>query len=155
MENVEQSSKGFPKQSIKQFLGAFEHTGSPNEVSPNKVNSVASQFVDTFLVAGPDGSMVVQASDFAQALPRRRKMFDEWGCRSTKLDSLVETRLDSRYVMAETKWRMSFSHGDGESSDVVVGSTYILDTKDELKIVLYLTHQDIASVLREWGILRS
>lgn len=56
--------------------------------------------------------------------------------------------------MAETKWRMMFAHGEAQVSDVLVGSTYVLDTKDEMKILFYLTHQDITTVLRERGILR-
>jgi len=135
-------------ESIRQFFSAFEHTGSPIESS-----SPVSQFADTFLVAGPDGAMAIKASDFALALPKRRKMFDEWGCRSTKLESVAVTELDSRYAMAETTWRMTFVHGDRQSSDVVVRSTYILDTKDEMKILFYLAHQDITAVLRERGIL--
>ena len=39
-------------------------------------------------------------------------------------------------------------------SDVLVGSTYVLDTKNELEILFYLTHQDITTVLRERGILQ-
>lgn len=81
-------------------------------------------------------------------------MFEQMGHRSTKLESAVVTELDDRYVMAETKWRMTFAHGEGQLSDVVVGSTYLLDTKAELEILLYLMHQDITTVLRERGILQ-
>jgi len=74
-------------------------------------------------------------------------MFDKMGCRSTKLATVTVTKLGDRYAMAETKWLMTFAHGDGQSSDVSVGSTYIVDTKGALKILLYLTHQDITTVL--------
>ena len=133
---------------IEEFLSTFEHNESRHDAA-----ALASRFADTFLVAGPDGTRVVKASDFALALPRRQKMFDEMGCRATKLESAVVTKLDDRYAMAETKWRMTFVHG-GKSSDVVVGSTYVIDTKDEPRILFYLTHQDIAMVLRERGILQ-
>jgi hypothetical protein len=56
--------------------------------------------------------------------------------------------------MAETKWRMTFAHGEGQLSDVLLGSTYVLDTKNELEILFYLTHQDITTVLRERRILQ-
>ena len=136
-------------QSIEDFLRAFEHTENHLEV-----NALVSQFADTFLVAGPDGARVVKASDFALVLPKRQQMFEQMGHRSTKLESAVVTELDDRYVMAETKWRMTFAHGEGQLSDVVVGSTYLLDTKAELEILLYLMHQDITTVLRERGILQ-
>ena len=134
---------------IEEFLKSFEHTDKPREV-----DSLVSQFADTFLVAGPDGSRAVKASDFALALPKRQEMFDKMGCRSTKLATATVTNLDDRYAMAEAKWLMTFAHGDGQASEVPVGSTYIIDTKGELKILFYLTHQDITTVLRERGILQ-
>lgn len=135
---------------IEEFLRAFEHTGNRRDN-----DALVSQFAETFLVAGPDGARAVRASDFALALPKRQKMFDEMGCRSTKLDSVVVTKLDECYVMAETKWLMRFAHGEGQPKDVVVGSTYIIDTGGEPKILFYLTHRDITTVLREAGILRA
>ena len=126
-------------ESITAFLRAFERTAHPEDVA-----ALAACYADTFLVAGPDGTMAVKRSDFALALPRRKKMFDEMGCRSTKLGSAVVTRLDNRYAMAETTWKMQFG-----GSEVEVGSTFVLDTKDDLKILFYLTHQDIGTVLRE------
>ena len=131
-------------ESITTFLRAFERTDTRDEVS-----ALAGCFADTFLVAGPDGTMAVKRGDFVLALPRRKKMFDEMGCRSTKLGSAMITSLDDRYAMAETTWNMGFAQADGHLSEVSVRSTFILDTKDELKILFYLTHQDIGTVLRE------
>jgi hypothetical protein len=102
----------------------------------------------------PDGARAVKASDFALMLPKRQEMFEKMGCRSTNLATVTVTKLDDRYAMAEAKWLMTFAHGDRQSSDVLVGSTYIVDTKGELKILFYLTHQDIMTVLRERGILK-
>jgi hypothetical protein len=133
---------------IEEFLRAFEHTDEQHDI-----DALVSRFADTFLVASPDGARTIRASDFALALPKRQKMFDEMGCRSTKLDAVIVTKLDERYVMAETKWRMSFAYGEGQAKDVVVGSTYIVDTRDDPKILFYLSHQDITKALREAGIL--
>ena len=128
---------------ITAFLRGFERTDERGDVA-----ALAACYADTFLVAGPDGTRAVRREDFALALPKREKMFDEMGCRSTKLGSAVVTRLDDRYAMAETTWKMDF-----KGREVEVGSTFIVDTNDELKVVLYLTHQDIGTVLRENGIL--
>ncbi len=130
-------------ESIITFLRAFERTDTRGDVA-----ALAASYADTFLVAAPDGTRAVRRDDFALALPRREKMFDEMGCRSTKLGLATVTRLDDRYAMAETTWKMDF-----KGREVEVGSTFILDTKDELKIVLYLTHQDVRTVLKERGML--
>ena len=81
-------------------------------------------------------------------------MFEQMGHRSTKLDSAVVTELDGRYLMAETNWRMTFAHGEGQLTELLVGSTCVLDAKDELAILLYVTHQDITTPMRERGILQ-
>ena len=135
---------------VEEFLKVFEHAEKHHEVE-----TLVSRFAETFLVAGPDGARVVKASDFALILPKRQQMFEQMGHRSTKLESVVVTELDGRYVMAETKWRMTFADSEGQVSAVLLGSTYVLDTKDKLAILLYLTHQDITTVLRERGILQS
>jgi hypothetical protein len=135
-------------ESITTFLRAFGRTDNPGEIA-----ELARCFAETFIAAGPDGPTVIRQQDFALALPRRKKMFDEMGCRSTSLDTVVVTKLDDRYALAETTWLMRFAHGDQQMSNVSVGSTFILDTKNELKILFYLSHQDIATVLRERGIL--
>jgi len=135
-------------ESITAFLRTFERTETREEVS-----TLASCYAETFFVAGPDGSRAVRREDFALALPRRKKMFDEMGCRWSKLGSAVVTRLDERYAMAETTWKMGFKRGEGPITEIEVGSTFILDTKDELEVVVYLSHQDIGTVLREREVL--
>ena len=135
-------------ESITVFLRTFERSETREEVS-----TLASCYAETFFVAGPDGSRAVRREDFALALPRRKKMFDEMGCRWSKLDSAVVTRLGDRYAMAQTTWKMGFERGEGPITEIEVGSTFILDTKDELKVVVYLSHQDIGTVVRERGAL--
>jgi hypothetical protein len=158
-----------PTQSIAEFLSAFERTENPHQIA-----QLASCFADPFLAASPGGAVVVSAADFALALPRRRKIFDELGCRSTRLASIVETKLDDRYVLVETKWLMVFARGEGQTRDILVGSTFILDTMNSdtgngdtgngdtgnsdtlkgdtiggLKVIFYLNHQDVIAILRE------
>lgn len=133
-------------QSLEMFLRTLEHAGD--------ISKAVSCFADTFLAAGPDGVTVVKTADFALALPRRKKMFEEMGCRSATLDSVIETKLDARYTMAQTKWRMTFVRGEAQPVHFLVGSSYIIDTHDEWKILLYLSHQDITTLMRRQGILQ-
>jgi hypothetical protein len=137
-------------EAITTLLRTFERNSTRDDVA-----ALAQCYAEKFLAAGPDGAMVVNRQDFALALPRREAMFDQMGCRSTKLDSVTVTKLDDRYAMAETTWRMTFAHDEDQLSDVSVGSSFILDTKDDLKILFYLSHQEIAAVLRERGILKA
>ena len=137
-------------EAITTLLRAFERNSTRDDVA-----ALAQCYADNFLAAGPAGVSVVNRHDFALALPRRKAMFDQMGCRSTKLDSVTVTKLDDRYAMAETTWRMTFAHGEDKLSEVCVGSSFIFDIKDDLKILFYLSHQEIAAVLRERGILKA
>lgn len=135
-------------EAIERFFRTFESNSNSN------VGATVSQFADVFMAASPQGAQTVRASDFAIAIPRKKQLFDSLGCRNTELVSLTETRLDARYTMARTEWKMSFARPGEESQDVVAESVYIVDTGgDELKIVFYLASQDLMQVLKDRGLL--
>lgn len=134
---------------IETFFRDFEQRSDSGDIP-----ALLPQFANTFMAAGPQGAICIRAADFALALPKRKQFFDSLGCRSTSLVSLEQNRLDARYVVAKTRWRMTFAQGDGETREALADSTYIVDTSGEsFKIVFYLAHQDHMTMLREQGIL--
>jgi hypothetical protein len=134
---------------VDRFFEAFQRASNSDDIL-----SMVSHFAEAFLAAGPRGAQCVRSADFAKALPKRKQLFHRLGCQPATLVSLQQTPLDNRYVMAKTTWRFDFARGNHQMGEVLVDSTYLLDTSaDEFKIVLYLTHQDIMEVLRERGIL--
>jgi len=138
-----------PSEVIERFFRTFEsNTNSDN------VAATVSLFADVFMAASPQGAQAVRGGDFALALPRKKQLFDSLGCRSTELVTLTETRLDARYTMASTQWKMTFARPGSEPQDVVAESVYIVDTGGaEPKIVFYLANQDLMQVLKERGLL--
>lgn len=137
-----------PSDAIKRFFRTFESNASSHDVSAQVL-----QFADVFMAANPQGAQAVRVGDFAVALPKRKQYFDSLGCQSTALVSLEENRLDARFVMAKTRWRMTFARGD-EMKDVLADSIFIVDTAVEgFKIVFYLANQDLMQMLKEHGIV--
>lgn len=133
---------------LERFFRAFESNASSNDISAQ-----VAHFADVFMAASPQGSQAVHASDFAVALPRRKQLFDRLGCKSTALVSLEERPLDARYVMASTRWHMTFAPNESKTEDVLVDSIYIVDTGGEaFKIVFYLAAQDLMQILKQRGI---
>jgi hypothetical protein len=133
---------------IETFFREFEQRSDRGDIP-----ALLPQFADTFMAAGPQGAQCIRATDFALALPKRKQFFDSLGCRSTSLVSLEQNRLDTRYVVAKTRWRMTFLQ-EGATREALADSTYIVDTSGEsFKIVFYLAHQDHMTMLREHGIL--
>jgi hypothetical protein len=130
------------------FFQEYEYNSTRSETG-----AVISQFAETFLVAGPQGAQVVPANVFALALPRRKKQFEEMGCRSTELLSLRETTLGNHYVMAETEWRMTFVRGGNPPEEITVASTFIVYIGHEQpKIVFYLPQHDVMALLKNRGV---
>jgi hypothetical protein len=133
---------------METFFNDFERNSNLSETG-----ALISQFAETFLVAGPQGAQVVPANAFAHALPRRKKQFEEMGCRSTDLMSLRETALGNHYVMAETEWQMTFVQGEKSPEEIRVASTFIVYTGDEQpKIVFYLPQNDVMAMLKNRGV---
>lgn len=135
--------------SIEPFFRAFESKNNAGNMT-----DLAALFADTFMAAGPQGTQAVRASDFALALPKRKQLFDKLGCRSTALVSVHETPLDTRFVMAGTRWRMTFVRDPEQAQDVIVDSVFIVDKgTDPFKIVFYLANQDVMEILKRRGIM--
>ena len=138
---------------VSQAVDLFFRTFQAN-ASGHDVDAQVSQFADVFMAANPQGAQAVRVGDFAMALPRKKQFFDQLGCRSTELISLREQRLDARYVMASTQWKLTFVQPENKTQDVVAESIYILDTGgDAPKIVFYLANQDLMQILKDRGLL--
>ncbi len=140
-------------EAIERFFRTFESNSSSNDVA-----TAVSQFADVFMAAGPQGKQAVRSEDFALALPRRKQLFESLGHRFTELVGLRETRLDARFVMARTQWKMTFARDENEPRDIVVDSVYIVDTgaaADAAKIIFYLANQDLMEVLKDSGIVNA
>jgi hypothetical protein len=138
-------------ESIERFFRTFEANASSDDV-----DTAAAQFSDVFMAAGPHGTQAVRAADFARALPKRKQLFQDLGHQSTQLVSLIEKRLDARYVLATTQWKMTFAGSGTSPKAIVVDSAYIVDAAlPQPKIVFYLANQDLMQVLKDAGIMNS
>ena len=138
-----------PSEAMERFFRTFE-----SNTMSDSVDSAVSQFAEVFMAASPHGAQAVRAVDFALALPKRKQLFDRMGCRSTELVWLREQRLDARYSLASTHWKMTFERPDTPKQHVVIESAYIVDTGGDVpKIVFYLANQDLMQILKERGLL--
>jgi hypothetical protein len=131
--------------SVEAFLRQFELNNNKSDFP-----ATASQFADTFMAAGPQGAQCVRVRDFVLALPKRKQLFESFGCHSMQLISVDAHSLGERYCMAYTRWRMHFAESDLSTKAVFVDSTFIVETTEQqFQIVLYLAHQDALAILKE------
>jgi hypothetical protein len=128
---------------METFFRNHERNSNSDSIAP-----LISQFADVFMVGGPQGAQAVQANAFALAVPKRKKQFDDMGWQSTELVSLRETTLNGRYMMVETRWRMTFASEDQSPEEIQADSTFIVYSGgEEPKIVMYLPHSDALATL--------
>lgn len=119
------------------------------------IPAVVSHFADPFLSAGPQGTQCISAVDFAAALPMRKKLFERLGGKPASLVSVEEMPLDARYVLAKTRWNMEFVREDLRPTELFLDSTFLVDTgADRIRIIMYMSHQDIMQAMKESGILK-
>ncbi|HEX3891671.1 MAG TPA: hypothetical protein VHW46_03785 [Terracidiphilus sp.] len=139
------------RKTVEDFLRRFEHNNSQSDFS-----AAVAQFADTFVAAGPQGAQCVKASDFALALPKRKQLFESFGCDSMQLVSVDAQELGGHYAMAYTRWKLKFTEAEMSSPDLFVDSTFVVDTRAErFRIVLYLAHQDVMALLKERGLSKA
>ena len=130
------------------------------ETAEDNLQAVVSHFAETFLYAGHSGAQPLRASDFAAAIPKRKALFDQLGSQPNQLTAIHETPLDSRYILARTTWRFSFTSVNTPSQQFDTESTLLIDTglpgtpESDFQILLYLPHHDIMQILRDRGILK-
>ena len=138
-----------PSNSIERFFEAVER-----ETVAGEMAALAMRFAEPFLAASPSGAKVAERAVFAQGVPQKKQMFDKLGSKGTKLISLETSAIDGRYTLVKTRWQLTFEREGLARQEVFADSTYIVDTGVEpFQIILYLTSQDLPTVLKERGIL--
>src|SRR4051812_11480671 len=111
---------------VSQF---FEHYEEARTSADGSV--VAALYADAFMFGGPNGIQVVKKDDLAKAVPKMRAHFAAMGLSKTRLHSVSATVLDSRYVMAKTRWLLRTRNSMGSTKDVDAFATYILERKGD------------------------
>lgn len=138
-----------PSNPIERFFQAVEQ-----ETANGEMAALAERFAEPFLAASPKGAKIARRSTFTQDLPAKKQMFEKLGCKGTCIASLEITPLDARYTLAKARWQLDFEREGLERQEVFADSTYIVDANSEpFQIILYLTSQDLPTVLKERGIL--
>ena len=128
---------------VRSFFDAFAEASDRLDL-----DVLGRLFADPFLAADPAGARPVPRELFLQALPRRAELFGAAGIGRVLLTEERHEALDDTYVLARTGWRGERTGGDGPLPPVRLASTFLLRRDgDDLRVVLYLNHQDPARAL--------
>jgi hypothetical protein len=118
------------------------------------IDAIGSQYAETFMTAGPNGVRVVERAAVVAAFPKGQAFLKSLGHTSTRVESLQESPMDDRYVMARAQFAWRFQKASEEPLEAMVDSTFILFMdRDALRIVFQHEHEDFQQVLRASGVL--
>ena len=133
---------------VKSFFSVYEAANAIFDVE-----QIACCYADAFMFGGPEGVQYVKKEDFLKVLPRRKEFFRSLGLVSSKIHSLEETTLDSKYTLVRVVWNMQFERGATEPIDSQNAASYLLSkTDDRFQIVFQIDHQDLRKRAKELGL---
>jgi hypothetical protein len=118
------------------------------------VDRIASQYADSFMMAGPTGARAVEKSAILAAFTSGQAFLKASGHTSTGVVSLEETRLDQQYVLVRAQFVWRFEKEPARPIDVTVNSTFVLYSGSGApRIVFQHEHEDFQQALRASGVL--
>jgi ketosteroid isomerase-like protein len=134
---------------VKQFFARYEQANAASDIP-----SLVALYADVFMFGGPGGCRSVKKDDFVKIIPRRKEQFALLGLSHSKVTLVEASELDSKYLIARTRWTMSFSKADS-TQEIETAATYVLERAGELlTIVMQIDHQDLSAKLQEAKNLR-
>ena len=126
-------------------------------VSRFDVDRVTRQYADSYVEAGPGGSVCIRNDDaFREALGQKRELMAGLGFKSAKAISVVDSRLDQNYSMVKVHWQMEFENKPGRRIDAEFDNTYFVRHQGyDARVVGSISHQDEEATMRDLGLLPS
>jgi len=134
---------------VKAFFDTYE-----SNIRGSDPATMAAQYAESFVFAGPQGAQAVKRDDFVKVLPKRQGFFKSIGLRSSIVIALEEAGFDNRCVLVKAQWRIEFYSAAAAEAALDVSSTYLLQQQpDGLRIVFQLDHDDLTKRVQELGLV--
>jgi hypothetical protein len=134
---------------VQEFFDRYARSRSALDIE-----LIASQYPDSFMVAGPTGARVAEKAAVLAAFPKGQEFLKAAGHQSTKVVSLEQTRLDEHYLLARVQFVWRFEKAPAKPIDVEVDSTFILYVDHGAPtIVFQQEREDFQEALRARGVL--
>ncbi len=133
--------------SIKRFFSEYESSFSELDLEKQ-----AGMFADTFISAGPKGAIAESKDQFLEMAEKAVEFYGTVGQEYVKILSLSETPISNEYSMVKVHWGAKFQKTGDKLIEFDV--SYLLQKiGEELKIILFIAHQDEQKAMEELGLL--
>lgn len=131
------------KEQIDTFFADFE-----KHFSALDVQAQANAYADTFISAGPKGTIAQGKQDLINKAQQAADFYKSVGQTGAKLISKQEQPITNEYTMVTVHWGVTFEKTGNQLHEFDV--TYIIqETEAQPKIILFITHQDEQETMKK------
>jgi len=109
-------------------------------------------FAEHFISAGPKGSIAQGRDEFAKMATKAAEFYRRVGQTSAKILSIDEIPISNEYSMVRVHWGVTFKKSGNRLIEFDV-TYFIQKTGPELKIIMFISHQDEEKAMKELGLL--
>ncbi len=116
------------------------------------VKRSAEFFPDTFISAGPKGTIAQNKKDFLKKAEQASAFYRSVGQTSAKIISKNIIPISDQYTMVTVHWGVTFRKTGDKLIEFDV-SYIVYQPEDEPSIVLFIAHQDEQEAMKKFGLL--
>lgn len=113
--------------------------------------AIAEHYADTFISAGPKGTIARDKKDFLGWAKQASDMYKSVGQNSAKILSKKIIPISDQYAMVTVHWGVTFEKTGDEVTEFDV-SYIVQQIGNETKVILFITHQDEEEAMKKLGL---
>ncbi len=119
-----------------------------------EVEKQANYFADTFISAGPKGTIAQNRDEFMKLSGKARDFYRSVGQTGAEILSMKETPISKEYSMVRVHWGVTFEKTGDKPVEFDV-SYFVQKTGDSPKIIMFIAHEDENEAMKKLGLMQS
>ena len=131
---------------LQKMFEEFEKAFASLDIEKN-----AEFFADTFISAGPRGTIAQSKSEFLKLANQAAEFYRSVGQTSAKIVSIDEITISKEYSLVKVHWGVTFKKTGDKLIEFDV-SYLVQNVGSEPKIILFIAHQDEQKAMLELGL---
>ena len=133
--------------SFKSFFSDYERAFNDLDVKRQ-----AEMFDDSFMTAGPKGAIARSKEEFLGMAEQLAAYYRAAGQKSARILEAAESPISPDYSLVDVRWGSTFEKTGDRLIEYDV-SYIVRKTGKQLKIVMFIAHQDEEKAMKELGIM--
>jgi Domain of unknown function (DUF4440) len=132
---------------LEKFFAEYEKAFSEPDIKKN-----ATQFADTFISAGPKGTIAQNKDEFLKKAGQASEFYKRVGQTSAKIISKKFSPIGDQYTLATIHWGVTFKKTGSRMIEFDI-SYIVSETGDKPQIILFISHEDEEEAMKKLGLM--